>query len=157
MTVAEKDVDQYKDQQNLSFQGDDKKDNTKPDTSQKTDEKNWFTAAATIQHIKEGIVIVSAASVLCWLMFILTKLVFSVVDLFSEAVRLHSAPIAVVKTMDWHVLGLGVSLIVGVSAISIILMKSVFSSGEKQTPDGLKISDLPVGEFLESVKTWFKR
>ncbi|QYN02761.1 hypothetical protein K1T36_06285 [Pseudomonas protegens] len=153
--AEEKDVDQYNAQQNKSSLGTESKNPA--ETTSKTDETNWKTAAASIQHLKEVVVILSAAGVLIWLMSILTKLIYSIVDLFSEAVRIHSAPVTVVKTMDWHVLGLGISLIVGVSAISIILMKSVFSSGGKQTPDGLKLSDLPVGEFLESVKTWFKR
>jgi len=112
--------------------------------------------ASSIQHLKEAVVILSAAGVLVWLLIVLTSLMNSIISLFQEAVRLHSAPVTVVKTMDWHVLGLGVSLIIGVSAISIILLKSVFGGG-KQTPDGLKLSDLPVGEFLESLKSWFKK
>ncbi|WP_407729462.1 hypothetical protein ACJJU9_21360 [Pseudomonas helleri] len=154
-TAAEKDVDQYiKEQGNPPGE---KPPNTAVGGEHKPDDKNWLTAVASIQHLKEGLVIFSAGGVLIWLMSILTMLMNSVISLFSEAVRLHSAPVTVVKTMDWHVLGLGVSLIVSVSAVSIILMKSVFGSGGKQTPDGLKLSDLPVGEFVESLKTWFKR
>lgn len=154
-TAAEKDVDQYIEEQGKPpDQGGQKEIK---DGDQKSEEKNWLTAAASVQHLKEAIVIFSSGAVLIWLMSILTMLMNSVISLFTEAVRLHSAPVTVVKTMDWHVLGLGVSLIVAVSAVSIILMKSVFGSGGKQTPDGLKLSDLPVGEFLESLKSWFKR
>jgi len=161
-TAAEKDVDQYIEEQGKPKNESAQKENEsaqkeKEEDEQKSEDKNWLTVAASVQHLKEACVILSAGGVLIWLMSILTMLMNSVISLFSEAVRLHSAPVTVVKTMDWHVLGLGVSLIVAVSAVSIILMKSVFGSGGKQTPDGLKLSDLPVGEFLESLKSWFKR
>jgi len=149
--AAEKDVDEYAkagQPQQINGQGGGKDD--------RPDDKNWLAMASSIQHLKEAVVILSAAGVLVWLLIVLTSLMNSIISLFQEAVRLHSAPVTVVKTMDWHVLGLGVSLIIGVSAISIILLKSVFGGG-KQTPDGLKLSDLPVGEFLESLKSWFKK
>lgn len=156
--AAEKDVDEYAEAgqpQQINGQGGqgggqgDGKD-------ERQDDKNWLAMASSIQHLKEAVVILSAAGILIWLLIVLTSLMNSVISLFQEAVRLHSAPVTVVKTMDWHVLGLGVSLIIGVSAITIILLKSVFGGG-KQTPDGLKLSDLPVGEFLESLKSWFKK
>lgn len=151
--AAEKDVDEYakagQSQQISSQDGQGAKD-------ERQDDKNWLAMASSIQHLKEAVVILSAAGVLVWLLIVLTSLMNSIISLFQEAVRLHSAPVTIVKTMDWHVLGLGVSLIIGVSAISIILLKSVFGGG-KQTPDGLKLSDLPVGEFLESLKSWFKK
>lgn len=149
--AAEKDVDEYAkagQPQQINGQGGGKDD--------RPDDKNWLAMASSIQHLKEAVVILSAAGVLVWLLIVLTSLMNSIISLFQEAVRLHSAPVTVVKTMDWHVLGLGISLIIGVSAISIILLKSVFGGG-KQTPDGLKLSDLPVGEFLESLKSWFKK
>ena len=118
---------------------------------------NWLKLAASVQHTKELIVIGAAAFILLWMMWILNRFIDSLIILFTQASATYSAPIAVVKTMDWHVLALGVSMIVGISAISIILMKSVFGTTSQKTTDGLNLKDLPVGEFLSSVKDWFKR
>lgn len=118
---------------------------------------NWLGKAATLQNLKETLVIAACVGLLVWLMCILTSLVNAIVEIFKNAVNLYSAPIAVVKTMDWHVLGLGVSLVVGVSAISIILMKSVFGSNNKKTSDGLNLTDMPIGEFLTSIKDLIKK
>ncbi|WP_263220158.1 hypothetical protein [Pseudomonas atacamensis] len=128
-----------------------------PQTSEESGGTNWLKLAASVQHTKELIVIGAAASILLWMMYILHRFIDSLVTLFTRASETYSAPIAVVKTMDWHVLGLGVSMIVGISAISIILMKSVFGTNSQKTTDGLNLKDLPVGEFLNSVKDWFKR
>jgi len=154
--AVEKDVDEYAEAGQPQAQGGEGSGGQGGGKDERQDDKNWLAMASSIQHLKEAVVIVSAAGVLIWLLIVLTSLMNSIISLFQEAVRLHSAPVTVVKTMDWHVLGLGVSLIVGVSAISIILLKSVFGGG-KHTPDGLKLSDLPVGEFLESLKSWFKK
>lgn len=117
---------------------------------------NWLKLVATAQHLKELAVISAACGILIWLMFILNSLVSATVKLFTKAAELHSAPVKMIETMDWHVLGLGVSLIVGVSAVSIILMKSVFAGNGNKTPDGLNVSDLPLGELLDSFKKWWK-
>lgn len=118
---------------------------------------NWLKLAASVQHTKELIVIGAASAILLWMMCILSRFIDALITLFTRASQTYSAPIAVVKTMDWHVLGLGVSMVVGISAISIILMKSVFGTNSQKTADGLNLKDLPVGEFLNSVKDWFKR
>lgn len=118
---------------------------------------NWLKLAASVQHTKELIVIGAASAILLWMMCILNRFIDSLIILFTQASKTYSAPIAVVKTMDWHVLALGVSMVVGISAISIILMKSVFGTNSQKTVDGLNLKDLPVGEFLSSVKDWFKR
>lgn len=148
-SLEEKDVDQYQQDGNTST--------SEPPSGGSAGDVNWFKAVATAQHFKELVVIFTSAGLLIWLMIILTNLVSAATSLFTKAINLHSAPIKVVETMDWHVLGLGVSLVVGISAVSIILMKSVFAANGKETPDGLKLTDLPVGELLEGIKSWFKR
>ncbi|PZW65227.1 hypothetical protein F471_03705 [Pseudomonas sp. URMO17WK12:I1] len=149
-TIAQKDVAQY--QKDGTEQ-----EKSSEETSKPTSDVNWLKAAATAQHLKEIVVILTAFGLLIWLMCVLTGLINAIIAIFTKAVHLHSAPIKVVETMDWHVLGLGVSLVVAISAVAIILMKSVFAANSKQTPDGLKLSDLPVGELLEGIKSWFKR
>lgn len=149
-SAAEKDVDEYH-QSGLA------NENRLQEVGTPTSEVNWRTAIATAQHVKELFVIVTAVALLFWLMNILSGLISAIISIFTKAAQLHSAPVKVVETMDWHVLGLGVSLVVAVSAVAIILMKSVFGANNKETSDGLKLSDLPVGELLEGIKSWFKR
>ncbi|MBV6287383.1 hypothetical protein [Pseudomonas aegrilactucae] len=122
-------------------------------------DKNWKDALSSVQHIKELGVIVAVSLALVWLLCILTGFVSSITELFTEAVRLHSAPVTVVKTMDWHVILIGSALILGVSAILIVLLKSVFDSGrsDKKTPDGLALGDMPFGEVVKSVQSFFQK
>ncbi|MFK4234913.1 hypothetical protein [Pseudomonas guariconensis] len=122
-------------------------------------EKNWKDALSSAQHVKELIVICAVSFALIWLLAILTSFVSAVTALFTEAVRLHSAPVTVVKTMDWHVILIGSALIVGISAILIVLLKSVFDSGktDKKTPDGLALGDMPFAEVVKSVQSFFQK
>ena len=122
-------------------------------------EKNWKDALSSAQHVKEFFVILAVLIALAWLLGILTGFVSSITSLFTEAVRLHSAPVTVVKTMDWHVILLGSALIVGISAILIVLLKSVFDSGkaDKKTPDGLALNDMPFGEVAKSLLSFFQK
>lgn len=121
--------------------------------------KNWKDALSSAQHVKEFLVILAVGGALVWLLIILSGFIGAISALFTEAVRLHSAPIAVVKTMDWHVVLIGTTLTVGIAAILIVLLKSVFDSGkaEKKTSDGLALNDMPFGEVVKSVVSFFKK
>lgn len=123
------------------------------------DKKNWKDALSSAQHVKEFLVILAVGGALVWLLKILSGFIDAISALFTEAVRLHSAPIAVVKTMDWHVVLIGTTLTVGIAAILIVLLKSVFDSGktEKKTSDGLALNDMPFGEVVKSIVSFFKK
>ncbi|MEK2609703.1 hypothetical protein WLF18_11380 [Pseudomonas shirazensis] len=123
------------------------------------EKKNWKDALSSAQHVKEFLVILAVGGALVWLLSILSGFIGAISALFTEAVLLHSAPIAVVKTMDWHVVLIGTTLTVGIAAILIVLLKSVFDSGktEKKTSDGLALNDMPFGEVVKSIVSFFKK
>lgn len=120
---------------------------------------SWLAAITGVQTLKELIVIIAASAVLIKLLDILAGFFSSISSLFNEAVKLHSAPIAVVRTFDWHLVLLGVSLVIGISAIVIVLLKSVFNghgSSSGKTEDGLKLADLPLGQLFSSAADFWR-
>lgn len=119
----------------------------------------WIAALTGAQFLKEVIVLLVAGGVLCWLLLMLSEFMNSISQVFLGAAKLYSAPVAIARTFDWHLVLLGVSLVVGVSAIVIVLLKSVFNggaSGDRKADDGLKFEDMPAGQLVSSVVSLFK-
>ncbi len=134
-------------------------DEKSPESGEDARGVSWLAALTGIQTLKELLVIIAASTVLIVLLTILSGFFSSITGLFNEAAKLHSAPVAVVRTFDWHLVLLGVSLIVGISAIVIVLLKSVFNGGGSErgtTEDGLKLADLPLGQLISSLRDLWK-
>lgn len=94
------------------------------------------------------------------LLGMLKSFILEISQVFSSAVKLHSAPLLVVRTFDWHILLLGTALIVSISTILIVLLKSVLNPNprkEEEDKKHLEWEDIPVGSFLSGLIEKFKR
>lgn len=118
---------------------------------------NWLNALASIQHLKELLVILVAIYVVWKLLDMLRIFIGSLSATMLGAANLYSAPIAVMKSIDWHVLLLGTALIVALAAIVIVMLKNVLAQSNERSPssksgDGLNVvKDMPLGEFVAAL------
>ncbi|MDC6381262.1 MULTISPECIES: hypothetical protein [Pseudomonas] len=103
--------------------------------------KNLISSTTTW---KEFLVLFATGFILWKLVNMLEGFFSSLTSLFTHASAMYSAPIAVVKTLDWHIVFLGSALILSITTIACFLLGSVF---------GKKTTELPIGETKESIST----
>lgn len=115
---------------------------------------NWYAYTFTLRLLKEVSVIVTAIYVLVMLVRLLRSFMDGISSVFIEAVSLKSAPVVVVKTMDWHTLVLGGALILSITTILMVMLKSVLSAHSRLSVEEEKKhaewDEMPVGQFF----TW---
>ena len=105
---------------------------------------NVKNAISSTTTAKEFLVLFATGYILWKLVNMLGGFFLSLTSLFTSASAMYSAPIAVVKTLDWHIVFLGSALILSITTIACFLLGSVFSK---------KTIELPFGETKESVGT----
>lgn len=124
---------------------------------------NWFAFSFTNRLFKEYFVIAVGIWVVYNLVTILKAFITSITDLFTQAVYFKSAPVTMIKTIDWHILVLGGALIISITTIMMVMLRSVMNntaSNQEEKKQHSTWDDMPVSNFiewaLEKIKNKFK-
>lgn len=115
-----------------------------PENAPDAPELNVKNAISSTVTAKEFLVLGVTGFILLKLVTMLEGFFASLISLFTHASAMYSAPIAVVKTLDWHIVFLGSALILSITTIACFLLGSVF---------GKKANESLIGETKESIGT----
>lgn len=124
---------------------------------------NWLAYSLTSKLLKEYLVIGITVWVVYKLVSILANFMTGLSDLFKQAVYFKSAPVLMVKTMDWHILVLGGTLIISITTILMVMLRSVLASNAVSPEEKKQHSaweDMPLASFVswvvDQIKSRFK-
>ncbi|PBJ97565.1 hypothetical protein CMV24_02285 [Pseudomonas plecoglossicida] len=115
-----------------------------PDNAPESPELNIKNALRSVDTAKELLVLMAIGYILYRLLGMLGGFLSSLAEIFTKASAMYSAPIAVVKTLDWHIVFLGSALILSITTIACFMLGSVF---------GKKNGTLLVTDSKESITT----
>lgn len=115
-----------------------------PDNAPDSPELNIKNALFSFDTFKEALVLSAVGYILYSLVRMLGGFLSSLAEIFTKASAMYSAPIAVVKTLDWHIVFLGSALILSITTIACFMLGIVF---------GKKNSALLVTDSKESITT----
>jgi len=124
---------------------------------------NWLAYSFTSKLLKEYAVIGAAVWVVYMLVTTLVTFMKGLTELFTQAVYLKSAPVLMVKTIDWHILLLGGTLIISITTILMVMLRSVLTSNAVSPEEKKQHSswdDMPLANFaswvVDQIKSRFK-
>ncbi|QZA52641.1 hypothetical protein [Pseudomonas sp. 2hn] len=124
---------------------------------------NWLAYSFTNRLLKEYFVIAAAVWVVVSLVSALTGFIKSITELFTQAVYYKSAPVLIAKTIDWHILVLGGALILSITTIIMVTLRSVMNNSPTSQEEKKQHStwdDMPISNFIdwlwEKLKSRFK-
>jgi hypothetical protein len=124
---------------------------------------NWLAYSFTSKLLKEYAVIGVAVWVVYMLVTTLVAFMKGLTELFTQAVYFKSAPVLMVKTIDWHILLLGGTLIISITTILMVMLRSVLASNAVSAEEKKQHSsweDMPLASFaswiVEQIKSRFK-
>lgn len=113
---------------------------------------NWLAYSFTNRLLKEYFVIFVGIWVIYSLVSILKMFFTRITDLFTQAVYFKSAPVTIAKTLDWHILVLGGALIISITTIAMVLLRSVMNNTNSNPEEKKQHStwdDMPISNFIE--------
>jgi hypothetical protein len=122
-----------------------------PDNAPEGPPLNVKNAISSTTTAKEFLVLFATGYILWKLVSMLEGFFFSLISLFTHASAMYSAPIAVVKTLDWHIVFLGSALILSITTIACFLLGSVF--GKKNNESLIGETKESIGTLVEAVKS----
>lgn len=133
------------------------------DSISDTKKFNWLAYSFTNKLLKEYAVISVAVWVVYMLVTTLVDFMKSLTELFTQSVYFKSAPVLMVKTIDWHILLLGGTLIISITTILMVMLRSVLANNavppeEKKQHNSW--DDMPLANFsswvVDQIKSRFK-
>ncbi len=124
---------------------------------------NWLAYSFTSKLLKEYAVIGIAGWVVWKLVTTLVTFMTGLTELFTQAVYFKSAPVLMVKTIDWHILVLGGTLIISITTILMVMLRSVLAAHTTSAEEKKQHStweDMPLASFAswlaDQIKSRFK-
>lgn len=124
---------------------------------------NWLAYSFTSKLLKEYAVIGVAVWVVYMLVTTLVTFMKGLTELFTQAVYFKSAPVLMVKTIDWHILLLGGTLIISITTILMVMLRSVLASNAVSPEEKKQHNswdDMPLANFaswvVDQIKSRFK-